>query len=147
MAWGPAASSSIVLLLLIVISVSILSSQSDHRNRKFDYGFQVQMEFDLAVGTTGLMVVIESKKPSCGRLKPYTYPMLNLQLGFQGFQTSNHQPESWMREIRTSSSEGGEAGNPVFPTPIGPVICLAWRALPMCRETVKTPSLEVGVYV
>ncbi len=25
---------------------------------------------------------------------------------------SNHQPESWMREIRTSSSEGGEAVTP-----------------------------------
>ena len=30
----------------------------------------------------------------------------------------NHRPESRVREIRLHGSEGGETGQPVFPTPI-----------------------------
>lgn len=45
----------------------------------------------------------------------------------------NHRPESRMRENRQYGSEGGETGQPVFPTPITPI-----------SQEVFTPSCCIG---
>ncbi|MCF8081319.1 MAG: hypothetical protein K9K88_18740, partial [Desulfobacterales bacterium] len=45
----------------------------------------------------------------------------------------NHRPESRMREIRMSGSEGGESGQPGFPTPIVISVGSGFRVKPGMR--------------